>query len=101
MISIGVIATTASLVLLLGFVSQIMKNYRRKSCEGLSTNLIYSACIAYTLWGVYGITKPDIYLILSQIPGAILSFILLFQLFYYKKKRIKGFKERNVSSKKY
>ena len=84
---IGILATLASLVItLIGFPAQILRNYRRKSCDGLAPSLIYSACVSYTLWGIYGWTKPDVFIIISQTSGGVLSFIVLFQLFHYRKK---------------
>lgn len=86
MSKLGIIAALASLsIVLIGLPKQILENYRRKSCEGLAPSLIYSACCTYTLWGIYGWSKPDWFLFASQTPGSILSFILLFQLFKYKK----------------
>ena len=83
---IGIVATLASLIVIFfGLPAQILKNYRRKSTEGLSNNLIYSACSCYATWCLYGWTKPDYFLIIAQTPGIILSLILLYQLFLYKK----------------
>jgi len=84
---IGILAAIASLtIVLLGLPAQIIKNYRRKSCDGLEPSLIYSICVAYTLWSLYGWTKPDWFLAVSQTPGCVLAFILFFQLLYYRKK---------------
>jgi len=85
---LGTLAMLASLLIIfLGFPAQIIKNYRRKSCDGLAPLLVYSACCGYTLWSAYGWVKPDWFLAISQTPGCILAFILLFQLFYYKNKK--------------
>ena len=84
---IGVLATISSLtIVVFGLPAQIINNYRRKSCEGLATPLIYSACVTYTLWSLYGWTKPDWFLVVAQTPGCVLAFILLFQLFHYRKR---------------
>jgi len=81
---IGTLAVIASLTIaMVGLPQQIYKNYQRKSCEGLAPFLIYSACCAYTLWGIYGWTKPDYFLVISQTPGSVLTFVLIFQIFYY------------------
>lgn len=87
MSTIGILAVAASLTItLLGLPAQIIKNYRRKSCDGLAPSLIYSACCTYALWSIYGWTKPDWFLVVAQTPGCVLAFILLFQLLYYRKK---------------
>ena len=84
---IGVLATIASLmIVVLGLPAQIIQNYRRKSCDGLAPSLIYAACCTYTLWSVYGWTKPDWFLAISQTPGCVLAFVLLVQLIIYRKK---------------
>lgn len=85
---IGILATIASLaIVLLGLPAQIVKNYKRKSCEGIAPSLIYAACFTYTLWSLYGWTKPDWFLAVAQTPGCVLAFIILFQIFYYRKRR--------------
>ncbi len=85
---IGVTATISSLTIIaLGLPAQIIKNYRRKSCSGLAPSLVFSACCSYTLWTLYGWTKPDWFLVVAQTPGCALAFILLFQLFRYRKRR--------------
>lgn len=83
----GTLATISSLfIILFGLPRQIISNYRRKSCAGFDSWLIYTMCIAYTMWCVYGWTKPDLFLKISQTPGCILSYIVLFQYIYYHKK---------------
>lgn len=85
--TVGIIATIASLTIIaLGFPAQIIKNYRRKSCDGIAPPLIYSACCSYTLWSIYGWTKPDWFLVVSQTPGCLLIYTLLFQLVYYRRR---------------
>lgn len=82
---LGSVATIASLfIVIFGLPFQIWENFRRKSCQGLTASLIYSAVLSYTLWAVYGWAKPDVYLQMAQTPGAVFAFILLFQLFYYR-----------------
>lgn len=84
----GLLATFGSLaIVLIGIPAQILENYRRKSCDGIAPPLIYSACLTYTLWSIYGWMKPDWFLVVAQTPGCVLAFVLLFQLFHYRKKR--------------
>ena len=82
----GTLATVASLVIIVvGLPAQIIKNYRRKSCDGMEPLLVYSAFVAYALWSFYGWTKPDWFIFVSQTPGLLMAFVLVFQLFYYRK----------------
>jgi uncharacterized protein with PQ loop repeat len=84
---LGILAMIASLVIVFfGFPAQIIKNHSRKNCDGLAPSLVYSACCGYTLWSLYGWTKPDWFLAISQTPGCVFSLILLFQIFYYRRK---------------
>lgn len=84
---IGTIATLASLtIVFIGLPAQILKNYRQKSVGGIAPSLIYSAVCTYTLWAIYGWTKSDWYLVIAYVPGGIMSLVLLFQLFLYRKK---------------
>ena len=86
---VGTLAVIASLtIVIIGLPAQIYKNYKRKNCDGIAPSLIYSVCCTYTLWGLYGWTKPDWFLVIAQTPGSILAFILLFQLFLYRKNRV-------------
>lgn len=85
--TIGVLAMIASLtIIMLGLPAQIIKNYRRKSCEGLAPSLIYCAAVTYILWALYGWIKPDRFLAIAQTPGSVLALVLLFQLIYYRKR---------------
>ena len=85
---IGLLATLSSLtIIVFGLPSQIISNYNNKKCNGLSPFLIYSMCSTYTLWCLYGWTKPDYFLAISQTPGCILGFVILFQYFYYEKRK--------------
>lgn len=87
--TLGTLATIASLAIaFLGLPAQIIMNYRHKSCQGIASPLIYSACLTYTLWAIYGWVKPDWFLFVADAPGCVLAFILLFQLFHYRKKEV-------------
>jgi uncharacterized protein with PQ loop repeat len=84
---LGVLAVIASFVIVFyGTPAQIIKNWRRKSCAGLALPLFCQVFVAYTLWALYGLIKPDWFLVVSQVPGAILTLVLLLQFFYYRKK---------------
>ncbi len=88
MFLLGLIAASVSLTLVaIGLPAQIVKNYRRKSCEGLSPILFVLAFCTYLLWSLYGWTKPDWFLASAQTPGLILAIIILGQLIYYGRKR--------------
>lgn len=82
----GILATTASLgITCVGLPAQIIKNYKLKSTKGISLGLMAPAFISYTLWSLYGWTKPDIFLKVAQTPGTLLVGIILYQYWIYRK----------------
>lgn len=75
------------LVKILGFPDQFMKNYRRKSTEGYPTLFIVLAFVSYLLWTVHGYLQGDWVLLIGQGVGIITTGMIVFQVFYYKKKK--------------
>lgn len=81
----GTLAATMSLVgLILGNPAQILKNYQTKT-SGLSLVALVPGIISSALWGTYGLLKDDQFLMVTQFPSAVLTFILLAQTLHYKK----------------
>jgi uncharacterized protein with PQ loop repeat len=75
------------LVKILGFPDQFLKNYRRKSTEGLSKIFIVLTFISYCLWTLHGFYQKDSVLILGQGAGVITSGAIVIQLFIYQKRK--------------
>ena len=69
---------------IIGLVTQIIKNYRRKSTEGLSFWWILLAFYSYVSWLLYGILKQDFFLTVPQTLGSACMVIILFQFWIYK-----------------
>ena len=76
-----------TLVKLLGFPDQFLKNYRRKSTEGLSTIFIVLAFFSYILWTLHGVLQKDWVLIVGQGLGVITTGAIVYQIFIYRKKK--------------
>ncbi len=74
------------LVKILGFPDQFLKNYRRKSTEGLSTTFFVLAFISYLLWTLHGYLQKDWVLIIGQGVGVITTGTIVYQIIVYKKK---------------
>lgn len=74
----------------IGLPMQIIKNYRRKDCEGLSLGLVIMTFLAYSIWSAYGFSKPDWFLAYSQLPGSALCFVILIQFYCYRTNRRLG-----------
>lgn len=85
---IGFLATISSLAIAcLGLPAQIWLNWRRHSTQGLSSPLIFAILFTYSLWTLYGWTKPDYFIAIAQTPGCLLSIILIGQIIYYRGRR--------------
>jgi uncharacterized protein with PQ loop repeat len=86
MILLGYIAASTSLLMIvLGLPRQILTNYRRQSCEGLDFVLVVSAFATYFVWALYGWFKPDKFLLCSQLPGVVLTLVIMIQFAIYRK----------------
>lgn len=84
---LGTLATIASLAIIVwGLPKQLWLNYQRKSCEGLSPDLAWSAAVIYFFWGLYGLAKHDVFIITADVPGFILAATLVWQMYYYKRR---------------
>jgi len=75
------------LVKILGFPDQFMKNYKRKSTEGYSTIFISLAFLSYILWTLHGYLQGDWVLLIGQGVGILTTGMIVFQVFYYKKRK--------------
>lgn len=69
-----------------GLTTQIYKNWKIKSCEGLSLLFICLGGYSYFSWLMYGAFKGDIFLVIPQTLGTICMITILFQFWIYRKK---------------
>jgi len=84
---LGYNAALAGLLgVVIGLVTQMVKNYKRKSCEGLSLWWICLAGYSYFAWLVYGIFRQDVFLTIPQSIGTLCMVIILWQFWIYRKK---------------
>lgn len=88
---VGVIgmATTivAVLVKFVGLPDQVIKNYKRKSTEGLSVPFFLLGLLSYALWTFYGILKGDKVVALGQGAGVLTMGIIAYQIWIYRKRK--------------
>ncbi len=75
------------LVKIIGFPDQFMKNYKRKSTEGLSSMFILLAFVSYILWTIHGYLQNDLVLVVGQGVGILTTGMIVFQLVHYRKKK--------------
>ena len=87
---LGFVATTTGItVASVGLPMQLLKNFKRKSVEGLSLVFWVLAYINGWCWVAYASAKiqPDYFLIIANIPGLFFLTILFIQFYIYTKKR--------------
>lgn len=72
----------------LGLPSQILRNYKKKSTEGLSLFLIVMLSLTFCVWSLYSYFKVprDYYILFSNSPGFFFSVVVLLQFWIYKKR---------------
>lgn len=83
----GATVVVGILVKLIGFPDQFLKNYKRKSTEGLSTTFFLLAFLSYILWTLHGALQHDWVLILGQGVGVLTTGAIVYQIILYKKKK--------------
>ena len=86
---LGFLATATGItVASVGLPMQLIKNYKRKSVEGLSLVFWILAYINGWCWVAYASVKvkPDFFLIIANIPGLFFLTILFLQFYIYTKK---------------
>lgn len=70
----------------LGLTTQVRKNFERRSTEGLSLFYFCLLAVSYSFWAAYGIAQRDTVLIIPMSVGAVVSWVLVAQFFFLRKK---------------
>ncbi len=86
--SLGVLGIAAGILILSGWVPQILKGYRTKKLDDVSKYLMILIAIGAFLWLVYGIEKDDPYIIGVNVAAIVLTLIVLSMKFRYKKYKV-------------
>ena len=85
MTTIKIVTVILSLIVTgLGLTSQVKKNYKRKSMEGLSFFYFSILAVSYSFWSLYGFSQKDLVLIIPMTLGAIMSWVVVAQFLVYK-----------------
>jgi MtN3 and saliva related transmembrane protein len=87
-LSLGILATVAGIMILSGWVPQIIKGYRTKKLDDVSKYLMIFISGGAFLWMVYGIEKNDPYIIGVNVAAIVLTMIVLSMKFRYRKYKI-------------
>ena len=87
-IIVGILTTVLSVAIkIVGFPDQMVKNFKRKSTEGVSTTFYVLSVITYIVWTLYGLLRNDWVVIVSQGLGIVTTGIIVYQILLYKKKK--------------
>ena len=86
--SLGVLGIAAGVLILSGWVPQILKGYRTKKLDDVSKYLMILVSVGAFLWLIYGIEKEDPYIIGVNVAAIVLTMIVLSMKFRYEKLRL-------------
>ncbi|HEY7366885.1 MAG TPA: SemiSWEET family transporter [Nitrosopumilaceae archaeon] len=75
--SLGILATVAGIIILAGWVPQIIKGYRTKMLKDVSKYLVILVAVGAFLWILYGIEKDDPYIIGVNVAAIALTTTVL------------------------
>lgn len=76
-ILLTILGTLAGILILSGWVEQIIKGYKTKSLKDISKYLMIFISAGATLWLLYGIIVSDIFIIGTNIAAIVLMIIVL------------------------
>tara|TARA_B100000029_G_scaffold295860_1_gene289153 strand:+ start:69 stop:356 length:288 start_codon:yes stop_codon:yes gene_type:complete len=85
-ITLGIIGIVAGILILSGWVPQIIRGYRTKKLDDVSPYLMICIFAGAVLWLIYGIAIDDIYIIGVNIAAMFLTMIVLIMKLKYEKK---------------
>ena len=84
-ITLGIVAIFASILILIGWVPQIIQGYKTKKLEDVSKYLVIAIFSGAVLWLIYGIEIDDIYIIGVNVAAMFLTMTVLIMKLKYEK----------------
>ena len=84
-VTMGVIGIIAGILILSGWVPQIVKGYRSKKLDDVSPYLMILIFAGAVLWFIYGIALDDVYIMGVNIAAMVLTMIVLSMKLKYEK----------------
>lgn len=87
-ISIIILGIAASVLILSGWVPQIIKGYRTKKLDDVSKYLMSLVAIGAFLWILYGYEKDDLIIIGVNVAAICLTMTVLVMKFRYKRRNL-------------
>ncbi len=85
-ISLSILAIVAGVLILAGWVPQIIRGYRTKKLDDVSKYLMILLASGAFLWILYGIEKDDPFIIGVNVAAIVLTMIVLAMKFKYSKR---------------
>ena len=84
-ITLGIVAILAGILILIGWVPQIIQGYKTKKLEDVSKYLLISIFAGAALWLVYGIEVDDIYIMGVNFAAMFLTMTVLIMKLKYER----------------
>ena len=81
----GIIGILAGILILSGWVPQILKGYRTKKLNDVSAYLMILIFAGAVLWLIYGMALDDVYIMGVNLAAMVLTMILLSMKLKYEK----------------
>ncbi len=85
-LSLSILAIVAGIMILAGWVPQIIKGYKTKKLDDISKYLMILVAGGAFLWILYGIEKDDPFIIGVNVAAIALTMIVLSMKFKYERK---------------
>lgn len=85
-LSLSILAIVAGIMILAGWVPQIIKGYKTKKLDDISKYLMILVAGGAFLWILYGIEKDDPFIIGVNVAAIVLTMIVLSMKFRYERK---------------
>ncbi len=87
-LSLGILATVAGVIILAGWIPQIIKGYRTKMLKDVSKYLMILVATGAFLWILYGLEKDDPYIIGVNVAAIVLTTTVLGMKIRYEKQKV-------------
>ena len=84
-ITLGIVAISAGVLILVGWIPQIIQGYKTKKLEDVSRYLVIAIFAGAVLWLIYGIEVDDRYIIGVNIAAMFLTITVLIMKLKYEK----------------
>ena len=85
-VTLGIVGIAAGILILSGWVPQIIKGYKRKRLNDVSSYLMICIFAGAVLWLVYGIEIDDVYVMGVNVAAMFLTMTVLCMKLKYERK---------------